>query len=272
MKSMRTIGLAAALVSTLGAGVAEASYPAGVWVKVQGVEFEPSAAAATRIRIHGTAMLYKGQSDVSFLDMYTEPARGVLYYECPAAQVATCRNEWNDIVANIDAPPEVCVGLGDQSQPTGTLHRPGDALGTADVYPIHMGVLSGLTPCQRIREFLSDAGTGVGGSGSGGSGTQGTGAGGSGTAGMGVGGSGGAAGTSASGSSGAGGSSSGAAGSAGSSAGTGSGQGGTVASAAPSSASEDRGCSMMPVPIGPGAWTAGIAALAALGLGRRRRG
>jgi MYXO-CTERM domain-containing protein len=272
MKLMRTIGLAAALVSTLGTGIAEASYPAGVWVKVEAVQFEPSAAAPTRIRIHGAAMLYNGRIDVEFLNTYTPPERGVLYYECPAAQLATCRDEWNDIVANIDAPPEVCVGLGDQTQPTGTLRRPDQALGAADVYPIHMGVLTGYSPCERIRQFLSgegDSGIGVGGSGSGGSGS-----GGSGTAGAGAGGADGAAGTGASGSAGSssGGSGAiGAAGTAGSNAGASGGQGGTVASAPQGSASEDRGCSVTAVPSAAGATAAGIAALVLLALGRRRR-
>jgi MYXO-CTERM domain-containing protein len=177
MKSVRVVGLAAVSISMLAAGVAEASYPAGVWVKARGVEFEPSAAAPMRIRIHGAAMMYDGSTTNRFWG-YAEPARGVLYYECPAGQLATCQDEWKDIVANINAPLEVCVGLGDQSQPTGRLRRSEEPPGTADAYPIHMGILQGFTPCEMIGQLLSqqvDAGSGAGGTGAGGSGSGGTG-------------------------------------------------------------------------------------------------
>ena len=261
MKSARVIGLAAVSIQLFAAGVAQASYPAGVWVKAQGVQLEPSPDAPTHIRIHGVAMLYDGSNHTSYVG-YTEPARGVLYYECPASQLATCRDEWNDIVRNIDAPLEVCVGLGDLKQPTGRLRRPDEPLGTADVYPIHMGILPGYSPCQRIREFLSgeiDAGTGVGGT---------TGAGGSSGGSGGAGGTQGVAGTGASGSAG---STSGPAGSGGSTGGTSSGNAGASASTPENSAREERGCSLSRA-RSSSAYGLVLVALAALALRRRRRG
>jgi hypothetical protein len=270
MKSARMVCLAAVSISMLAASVAEASEPAGVWVKAQGVQLEPSAAAPTRIRIQGAAMMYDGSTDGIFRG-YAEPARGVLYYECPPAQLATCRDEWSDIVANINAPLEVCVGLGDQTQPTGRLRRLDEPSGAADAYPIHMGILQGFTPCQMIGQLLSqqvDAGSGAGGTGAGGSGS-----GGAGTQGSGAGGTDGAAGTSASGSSGNGGSGVlGAAGSAGSNAGTGSGQSGAAANTPENAASEDRGCSLATLPLSVPVSGVGLVALAALTLLRRRRG
>jgi hypothetical protein len=266
MKSARMVCLAAVSISMLAASVAEASEPAGVWVKAQGVQLEPSAAAPTRIRIQGAAMMYDGSTDGIFRG-YAEPARGVLYYECPPAQLATCRDEWSDIVANINAPLEVCVGLGDQTQPTGRLRRLDEPSGAADAYPIHMGILQGFTPCQMIGQLLSrqvDAGSGAGGTGAGGSG--------GGTQGSGAGGTDGAAGTNA-GSSGSGGRGVvGAAGSGGSNAGAGSGQSGASANTPENAASEDRGCSLAALPLSVPVSGVGLAALVALTLLRRRRG
>src|SRR5262245_36328986 len=168
MKSTRVTGLGVCLLSMFGARLAQASEPVGVWVKVQAVQYEPNAAAPTRIRITGAAMLYDGNSTNLYIG-YTLPARGVLYYECPAGQSPTCVEEWADVVANIAEGPEVCVGIGHQSKPTGQLRPLGDESTTADVYPIQLGVVHGFSPCQVLRDYLSsDAGVGTGGTGAGG--------------------------------------------------------------------------------------------------------
>jgi MYXO-CTERM domain-containing protein len=156
-----------ALAGCLTATVAHASYPAGVWVKVQSVVLEPSEAAPTRIRINGAAILFNGNTSPStYLDAYTAPALGYLYYECPSGDAATCLSEWQDVRNNIAAPPERCVGLGDQSVPTGTLRAPAQNPAGPDAYPIAMGVLDGYTPCQALADFLKmqpDGGDGTGG-------------------------------------------------------------------------------------------------------------
>ena len=153
------------LAGCLTATLAHASLPAGVWVKVQSVTFEPNESAPTRIRIAGAVLLYKGPSDVSYLDAYTPPALGYLYYECPSGDGAQCLLEWPEIQKNIVAPPEKCVGLGSQSIPTGTLRRLGATPANPDAYPIAMGVVDGYTPCQALADFLKtqpDGGIGGG--------------------------------------------------------------------------------------------------------------
>src|SRR5689334_19895706 len=105
-----SLGTLALLV--FGAGSAKASYPAGVWVKVQKVELEPDATAPTKVKIHGAAMLYDNSTGTSYYG-YTEPAFGILYYECPKADQQTCIDEWTDVQKNIAEPQDVCVGLGD---------------------------------------------------------------------------------------------------------------------------------------------------------------
>lgn len=227
---------ALALVVSLGASGAAASYPAGVWVKVQNVVLEPNASAPTKIQIHGAAMLYDKSSGTSYSG-YSEPALGYLYYSCPSGQEATCVSEWKDVEKNIAAGADVCVGLGDQSLPTGSLRSPSATPASPDAYPIAMGVLSGYTPCKVLESFLlgqPDAGTGgAGGSGGGGSAGQSTG---------GAAGSGGAA------------------------------SGGTASGGASSggSSEDDGGCSVSGAGSPRFAWALALGA-AAFALGRRRR-
>jgi MYXO-CTERM domain-containing protein len=156
------VGLGAVAV-LLASRQAAASYPAGVWVKVQSVVFEPNAAAPERIQVHGAIMVYDGKTQAPYLG-YTGPALGFMYYDCPAGDEATCASEWADIVTNINAPPAECVGLGDQKIATGTLRAPGATAVQPDAYPIAMGVLPGFTPCQIIADFLA-SGPGAGGAG-----------------------------------------------------------------------------------------------------------
>jgi hypothetical protein len=216
-------GLTVLLASLMLSAPAWASVPMSVWAKVQKVVYEPQKAGATRIQIHGAFMFYKdidaGAPLEPFLDYYTAPASGVLYYECPAGQAEICADEWADIEASIAWPTGMCISWGNWDQPVGTLHAPGAALGSPDLYPIHMGTPPGNyghRPCMSLREFVerkADGGgqagaagtTGASGS-SGEGGKGGTGAGGSsgegGKGGTGAGGSSGEGGTGAGGSSG----------------------------------------------------------------------
>jgi len=255
-----------------GARLAQASEPVGVWVKVQAVQYEPNAAAPTRIRITGAAMLYDGNNTNLYVG-YTAPARGALYYECPADQLATCIDEWKDIVANISEAPEVCVGIGHQSKPTGRLRPLGDVSAPADVYPIQLGVVHGFSPCQVLRDFLSgDAGVGAGGTGAGGDAGAG-GAGGTASAGTGgASGTGGGAGVGAGGSppgSGGSGSSSGGAGGKGSVADASTGTGGAPVAAAPRETESSGGCSVGTIRSGAASGI-GLVLMTLLRLRRRR--
>ncbi|MBI3205409.1 MAG: hypothetical protein HYZ29_27970 [Myxococcales bacterium] len=162
MRPMKFIPTLFALSLALAANEARASYPAGVWVKVKKVVFEPDATNPTKIQIHGAAMLYDKSTGTSYTG-YTEPAFGFLYYSCPAGKEKTCVSEWADVEKNIKATDDVCVGLGDQSLPTGTLRAPNATPTKPDEYPIAMGVLTGYVPCQVIEKFLNsqpDGGTG----------------------------------------------------------------------------------------------------------------
>jgi MYXO-CTERM domain-containing protein len=259
MRADRTlVSLGTLALLLFGAGSAKASYPAGVWVKVQQVELEPDATAPTKVKIHGAAMLYDKSTGTSYPG-YSEPALGVLYYECKGDK-QTCIDEWTDVQKNIAEPNDVCVGLGDQALPTGTLNPPGSNPTSANTYPIAMGVLEGFLPCQVINQFLlgqadSGAGGSAGSTGSGGSSGS-TGSGGSATGG------------SSSGGTSSGGASSGGASSGGSSSG-GASTGGT-SSGGDKEAEDDGGCS---VSAGTAGGSFVLLALGALGVaaGLRRR-
>ena len=166
MQQRKALAAAALLGLGLVSTNASASAPAGVWVKVQQVVYEPNAASPTRVQVHGALMLFDGSSDASRpYAHYTSPALGYVYYECPAGQAETCRQEWSDLEANIAKPANVCVGFGGDSLPTGTLRQTGSAVARPDVYPIQNGVSSGFSPCQAIAQFLSSNQGGAGGAG-----------------------------------------------------------------------------------------------------------
>lgn len=166
MQHRKALAAAAVLGLGLVSSNALASAPAGVWVKVQQVVYTPNATSPTQVQVHGALMLFDGSSDASRpYAHYTSPALGYVYYECPAGQAETCRQEWSDLEANIAKPENVCVGFGWDSLPTGTLRQPGSAVANPDVYPIQNGVSSGFSPCQAIAQFLSSNHGGAGGSG-----------------------------------------------------------------------------------------------------------
>ncbi|HEX2877443.1 MAG TPA: hypothetical protein VHP33_39620 [Polyangiaceae bacterium] len=164
MQQRKALAAAALLGLGLVSSSAWASAPAGVWVKVRQVVYEPNAASPTRVQVHGALMLFDGSSDASRpYAHYTLPALGYVYYECPAGQAEICRQEWSDLEANIAKPENECVGFGWDSLPTGTLRQPGSVVANPDVYPIQNGVSSGFSPCQVIGQFLSSNPGGAGG-------------------------------------------------------------------------------------------------------------
>ena len=166
MQLRKALAAGALLGLVLNPANALASAPAGVWVKVQKVVFAPNATSPTQVQVHGALMLFDGSSEPSRpYPRYTPPAFGYVYYECPAGEAETCRQEWSDLEANIAKADNICVGFGWDSLPTGTLRQPGSAPANPDAYPIQNGVSSGFSPCQVIGQFLSSHQGGAGGAG-----------------------------------------------------------------------------------------------------------
>ncbi len=149
--------LSAMTLATLlvGEGVASASSPAGVWADVEKITYEPNAndvSTATRAVIHGVFVKSSG----GFPATYAEPVRGYFYYECPSAQLATCRMEWQNIAQGVGT--DSCAGWGDAQGSAGTVIEWCAAKPAPQPYPIHMGVQ--LTPyaagyCAKAKAFAA---------------------------------------------------------------------------------------------------------------------
>jgi hypothetical protein len=245
------------------AGVASASSPFGVWAKVEKVVVEKSDGGPNRIQIHGVFMLFVSADAGTFLEQYTPPAHGVMYFECPAGQTAICEDEWADIEKSIAAGPRKCVGFGAQLTAPGTLHAPGAPLGNPDPYPIHNGVNpDGVLVCEYLADFIAaeaDGGSG-GAGGAGGSGTAGTssgGTGGSGSVADAAAGTGGASGTGGTGSAGT--------------AGSGGTAGKTGSAGSAGSGDEEDGCALAQGRVGSWGALSALGAALLLALGRARR-
>lgn len=134
----KLLGTALAVVVVSLPALASASSPASAWVDVEEVTFEPDAkdvSTATRVIVRG--VVARSNMDASF-PTYAKPQRGFFYYECPAGKLDLCRLEWKDIAGAIGTIN--CAGFGDGSKTPGTLREWCGAKGTADLYPLHMGV------------------------------------------------------------------------------------------------------------------------------------
>lgn len=128
----------AILAVLLTPALASASMPASAWADVEEVTFEPDAkdpTTATRVIVKG--VFAKSNMDASF-PTYAKPQRGFFYYTCPADKLDLCRLEWKDIAASIGTTN--CAGWGDGAKSPGAIRDWCADKGTADVYPLQMGV------------------------------------------------------------------------------------------------------------------------------------
>ena len=106
----------------------------GVYGIVEKVVLEPAQGAPERVQIWGAF----ATADTKNNDDYTAPQKGYLYYACPAAQLATCRNEWADLQAM--AGKGTGVGFGARHIANGRVRSATDKPESPDTYPIKMGV------------------------------------------------------------------------------------------------------------------------------------
>src|SRR5258708_27130582 len=145
---LRTVPVAFCLLC-VAPSVAYASNPMLVYARVDSVTFEPSEAAAVRIRIDGVFALHKAVSTPNYDYDYGGPFAGYVYYACPAGQEANCRMQWADIKTAIGM--NYCAGWGQDlafAAPDASISlptvRPSSASPSApDVYDLGMGVPGG---------------------------------------------------------------------------------------------------------------------------------
>lgn len=130
-----------AVVSLLAAASANASDQVGVYALVDRVTTEPASGTPTRVRIDGAFAV----AEAATYPGYTSPARGYMYFACPAGKEATCEMEWKDIASA--AGTGGCAAFGSRRTDNGPLRitngrvRPTDeSPSSPDSYPISFGV------------------------------------------------------------------------------------------------------------------------------------
>lgn len=118
----------------IGASVAQASDPIGIYAIVDKVVFEPNDSAPEKIQIWGTFMLAKGRGG----DEYAEPVRGFLYYSLPKGKEANAKKEWADLkkLAGTDQ----TVAFGSRYEEKGKIRKASDKAESPDAYPMGFGM------------------------------------------------------------------------------------------------------------------------------------
>jgi hypothetical protein len=90
---MRFAILIAAAAAVLVCQPAAASYPCGIYARIDKVELGPSETNPQWIKIHGDFILVKTSGRLS------EPERGFMYFSLVAGKEDLCRLEWADLKA-----------------------------------------------------------------------------------------------------------------------------------------------------------------------------
>jgi len=89
---MRRIACLAAMLATVGlATAARASFPCGIYARIDKVEFEPNADKPERIKVWGDFLLVKTSNRL------VGPERGYMYFSLVEKKAELCRIEWKDL-------------------------------------------------------------------------------------------------------------------------------------------------------------------------------
>ena len=101
-------GVGTVLAFVLLGGTAHASYPAGIYVRVHDVKFEPDATSPTAVKVYGDFVLAMPGLKLG------EAKRGFMYFSIVRGKEETCRAEWADLkkMASTDLTAANYVGFG----------------------------------------------------------------------------------------------------------------------------------------------------------------
>ena len=153
---MRFVILFAAAAAVLVCRPAAASYPCGIYARIDKVELGPDEAKPEWIKIHGDFILVKTSGRLS------EPERGFMYFSLVEGKEDLCRLEWADLkaMARPGAFDRNVVAFGsahteredrlarDGNSPN--VHKGGTGAGVAAVpYPLNQGL-------SRLRTMLPE--------------------------------------------------------------------------------------------------------------------
>jgi hypothetical protein len=87
----KRISFVALLALLLLAGAARASYPCGIYARIDKVEFEPNADKPERIKVWGDFLMVKTSNRL------VGPERGYMYFSLVEKKEEHCRIEWKDL-------------------------------------------------------------------------------------------------------------------------------------------------------------------------------
>jgi hypothetical protein len=144
---MRFAILFAAAAAVLVCQPAAASYPCGIYARIDKVELGPDEAKPQWIKIHGDFILVKTSGRLS------EPERGFMYFSLVEGKEDLCRLEWADLkaLARPGAFDRNCVAFGSahterddrlaREANSPNVHRSGSGRdGPAIPYPLNQGL------------------------------------------------------------------------------------------------------------------------------------
>jgi MYXO-CTERM domain-containing protein len=149
-----SIALAAVFAASPGA---QASFPVGVWGLVDEVKLEPNGDNPSSMRIDGLFMVANTDPDFADYPGYSVPKYGYIYYTCLDKQLATCAMEWKELLA-VAGTADNCRGWGDNTfKVNGTVRDPFEPMvEEQEVYPVSMGVVTGVTPCNALNAWAAE--------------------------------------------------------------------------------------------------------------------
>ncbi|HKB41383.1 MAG TPA: hypothetical protein VKD72_33465 [Gemmataceae bacterium] len=155
------IGPLAALALLFLAGAAQASYPCGIYARIDKVEFEPSLDKPDRVKVWGDFMVAEPTGRLS------DPRRGYMYFEFVKGKEDLCRLEWNDL-QEIAGSTKNYIAFGsaftEGRSDLGTVHK-ADARDPKPIpYPLNYGMSRLRTddlrgdnnPVAKLQKFLKD--------------------------------------------------------------------------------------------------------------------
>jgi hypothetical protein len=164
----RWTGMAAAAALLLLAGAAQASWPCGIYARIDKVEAEPNTDKPTWVKVWGDFILIKTSN------RETPVTRGYMYFEVVKGKEDLCRLEWKDLkeiagtennyVAFGSVHSEINDNLSDDGD-TPKVSKKDDRSPKPIPYPLNHGLTrlrtrqdlfnqSGNNPVVRLKDFL----------------------------------------------------------------------------------------------------------------------
>jgi hypothetical protein len=112
-----------------------AADPVGVYGMIEHITVEPASGDPMRIQLWGVFAFADGPKG----EGYGAVKRGYMYYACPSAQLATCRNDWADLLWFKGTGKGVGYGL--RTEPIGRLRPETERPASPDPYPVRGGLV-----------------------------------------------------------------------------------------------------------------------------------